>query len=81
MIRKNKDRWRTNYGKTIVDSYQSGTRYGKIGCAEVLIVKGWGVEGDAHGGDSDRQVSIFPVEALTKLPVEKKKEVLEDGYT
>ncbi|XCH79156.1 MAG: MOSC domain-containing protein [Candidatus Dehalobacter alkaniphilus] len=39
------------------------------------------MEGDAHGGDWDRQVSIFPVEALTKVPVEKQKEVLEDGYT
>jgi MOSC domain-containing protein YiiM len=48
---------------------------------EVLVVKGWGLEGDAHGGDWDRQVSIFPVEALTKVPVEKQKEVLEDGYT
>ncbi|MCM1565225.1 MAG: MOSC domain-containing protein [Dehalobacter sp.] len=48
---------------------------------EALIIKGWGLEGDAHGGDWDRQVSIFPIEALTKVPEEKQKEVLEDGYT
>ncbi|AGL00315.1 MOSC domain-containing protein [Desulfoscipio gibsoniae] len=48
---------------------------------EIKIVEGWGLEGDAHGGDWDRQVSIFPVEALDKVPAHKKEEVLNGGYT
>ncbi len=48
---------------------------------EVKIIAGWGFEGDAHGGDWDRQVSILPVEALAKVPPEKREEVLSDGYT
>ena len=48
---------------------------------EADIVEGWGLQGDAHGGDWDRQVSIFPVEALAMIPPEKREEVLADGYT
>ncbi len=49
--------------------------------SEVNVIKGWGLENDAHGGDWDRQVSIFPVEALEKVPENKKEEVLKGGYT
>ncbi|CAA7601729.1 Pyruvate kinase-like, insert domain protein [Acididesulfobacillus acetoxydans] len=49
--------------------------------SEVNMVPGWGLEGDGHGGDWDRQVSIFPLEALVKVPSEKREEVLSDGYT
>lgn len=35
---------------------------------KVMIFKGWGLDGDAVGGDLDRQVSIFPIEALAKVP-------------
>lgn len=47
----------------------------------VEVIEGWGLEGDAHGGDWDRQVSILPVEAMDKVPAEKKEEVLGGGYT
>lgn len=53
----------------------------KSDVVEVKVLEGWGLEGDAHGGDWDRQVSIFPVEALDKVPEGKKVEVLADGYT
>jgi len=49
--------------------------------SEVKVLEGWGLEGDAHGGEWDRQVSIFPIEALEKVPQGKKAEVLADGYT
>ncbi|MFZ5596321.1 MAG: ankyrin repeat domain-containing protein [Bacillota bacterium] len=45
------------------------------------IIEGWGLKGDAHGGDWDRQVSILPVESLEKVPPGKKEEVLQGGYT
>jgi len=48
---------------------------------QVKVIEGWGLDGDAHGGDWDRQVSIFPVECLKKVPPEKKEEVLKGGYT
>ncbi|MGI5901785.1 MAG: MOSC domain-containing protein [Desulfitobacteriia bacterium] len=48
---------------------------------EVMVIEDWGLEGDAHAGDWDRQVSIFPVEALAKVPEEKREEVLNAGYT
>lgn len=45
------------------------------------VIENWGLKGDAHGGDWDRQISIFPLEALEKVPEEKKEEVYGDGYT
>ncbi len=35
---------------------------------EIMVIENWGLEGDAHGGDWDRQVSVFPIEALDKVP-------------
>ncbi len=48
---------------------------------EINLIAGFGLEGDAHGGDWDRQISIFPVEALERVPEEKIEEVLNGGYT
>jgi len=53
----------------------------KTSVNEVNVIEGWGLEGDAHGGDWDRQVSVFPVEALDKVPKHKIEEVLSGGYT
>ncbi len=47
---------------------------------EANVLEGWGVEGDAHGGDWDRQVSIFPLEALDLLPEERRAQVEQAGY-
>jgi len=48
---------------------------------EARVIENWGLEGDAHAGDWDRQVSIFPEEALAKVPAEKREEVMSSGYT
>lgn len=53
----------------------------KFTIPEVNVVLGWGLEGDGHGGPWDRQVSIFPIEALAKVPPHKKDEVSQGGYT
>jgi len=53
----------------------------KNSVAEINVIENWGLEGDAHGGNWDRQVSIFPIEALAKVPEEKRAEVLSAGYT
>lgn len=48
---------------------------------EVKVIENWGLENDAHGGNWDRQVSIFPIEAMSKVPAEKYDEVVNGGYT
>lgn len=53
----------------------------KNSVSKATILKEWGVEGDAHGGDWDRQISIFPIEALGKVPEHMKAEVEAGGYT
>jgi MOSC domain-containing protein YiiM len=53
----------------------------KTSIEEVNVLENWGLEGDAHGGDWDRQVSIFPVEAMTKVPEHKLQEVENGDYT
>lgn len=47
----------------------------------INALEGWGIEGDAHSGDWDRQISIFPVEAIEKVPPAKMNEVLNGGFT
>lgn len=64
---------------TINISPERGTE--KSSVEQIEIIEGWGLEGDAHGGDWDRQVSILPVESLEKVPAEKKEEVSGGGYT
>lgn len=48
---------------------------------QVNVIEDWGLEGDGHGGDWDRQVSILPIEALIKVPKEMQEEVNNGGYT
>lgn len=47
----------------------------------VNLIAGWGVEGDGHAGDWDRQISILPIEAMALVPADKKAEVEAGGYT
>ncbi|MBP2638414.1 MAG: hypothetical protein H6Q72_4321 [Firmicutes bacterium] len=53
----------------------------KTSVAKAQVIEGWGLENDGHGGNWDRQVSIFPVEAMEKVPPEKYEEVTSGGYT
>lgn len=53
----------------------------KTTIAEAVAVVSWGLEHDAHGGNWDRQVSIFPAEAMECVPKEKLEEVASGGYT
>lgn len=71
----------TRMGKVLSINISSIRGIDKTSTDEVKVIEGWGLEGDAHGGDWDRQVSIFPVEMLEKVPDHKKNEVLGGGYT
>jgi len=60
-------------------SEKRGTIKNSVNTAK--LIKDWGVEGDAHGGNWDKQISIFPLEALDKVPSHMKSEVSSGGYT
>ena len=60
-------------------SSEKGTEKNSI--QRAIAVEDWGIKGDAHAGHWSRQVSIFPVEALEKVPDDKREEVLAGGYT
>ena len=43
--------------------------------------QGWGLEGDAHAGPGDRQVSILPLEAMSLIPPPIRGTIAADDYT
>lgn len=47
----------------------------------VEVIENFGLSGDGHAGEWDKQVSVFPIEALEKVPKEMKREVEQGGYT
>lgn len=47
----------------------------------VEVIENFGLKDDGHAGDWDNQVSIFPIEALTKVPDSMKDEVSLGGFT
>ncbi len=47
----------------------------------VEVLENWGLKGDGHAGDWDKQVSVFPIEALENVPVNMKEEVEAGGFT
>ncbi len=48
---------------------------------EGYLREGWGLEDDAHAGDWDRQVSVFPVEAMALVPPSIKPTISEGDYS
>ena len=47
----------------------------------VEVIENFGLKGDGHAGEWDKQVSVFPVEALEKVPKHMKEEVDLGGFT
>jgi MOSC domain-containing protein YiiM len=43
--------------------------------------EGWGLEGDAHAGSWDRQISLFPLEAMALVPPDIKPTIAEGDYS
>lgn len=41
----------------------------------------WGLEGDAHGGNWDRQISLFPMEAVALVPKAIRESFEENTYS
>jgi MOSC domain-containing protein YiiM len=53
----------------------------KKNVGEGYLREGWGLDGDAHAGAGDRQVSILPLEAMALVPPAIKATISDDDYT
>jgi MOSC domain-containing protein YiiM len=53
----------------------------KENVGEGYLREGWGLEGDAHAGAGDRQVSILPLEAMALVPAAVMATIGADDYT
>lgn len=60
-------------------SEKRGTEKSQV--PSVNVIEKFGIEGDAHAGNWDRQISILPIEALEKVPSDKIEEVKKGGFT
>ncbi|UCC65893.1 MAG: MOSC domain-containing protein [Deltaproteobacteria bacterium] len=45
------------------------------------LQEGWGLVGDAHAGDWDRQISILPLEAMALIPPSIRSTISDEDYT
>jgi MOSC domain-containing protein YiiM len=53
----------------------------KKNVGEGNLREGWGLEGDAHAGPGDRQVSILPLEAMALVPPAIRATFADNDYT
>jgi len=53
----------------------------KKNVGEGYLREGWGLDGDAHAGAGDRQVSILPLEAMALVPAAIRATLSDDDYT
>ena len=54
-------------GRVVAVSISTEKGVPKENVPQVRVVPGWGVEGDAHGGDWHRQVSLLALESIEKM--------------
>lgn len=53
----------------------------KKNVGEGYLREGWGLEGDAHAGPWDRQISVFPLEAMALVPADIRPTIAEGDYS
>jgi MOSC domain-containing protein YiiM len=68
-------------GKVIAVNTADKRGIPKKNVREGYLREGWGLEGDAHAGAWDRQISVFPLEAMALVPPEIKPTIAEDDYS
>ena len=68
-------------GKVIAVNTAEKRGIPKKNVGEGYLREGWGLEGDAHAGAWDRQISVFPLEAMALVPSEIKPTIAEDDYS
>jgi len=69
--------------KGIVIAVNSATERGvfKKNVGKGHLKKDWGLEGDAHAGNWDRQISILPIEAMDLVPPSIMSTLCSEDYT
>jgi MOSC domain-containing protein YiiM len=68
-------------GKVIAVNTADKRGIPKKNVGEGYLREGWGLESDAHAGAWDRQISVFPLEAMALVPPEIKPTIAEDDYS
>jgi MOSC domain-containing protein YiiM len=68
-------------GKVIAVNKAAQRGIAKRNVGEGYLREGWGLEGDAHAGVGDRQVSILPLEAMALVPPAVRATIAADDYT
>ena len=56
-----------SHGKIAAISVSTEKGVGKTNVAQALLLENFGIEGDAHGGDWHRQVSLLAMESIDKM--------------
>jgi MOSC domain-containing protein YiiM len=56
-----------SFGKIVAVSISTDKGIPKENVPQAQVVLGWGLEGDAHGGDWHRQVSLLAIESIEKM--------------
>ena len=68
-------------GKVIAVNQAEVRGIPKRNVKEGYLREEWGLEGDAHAGKWDRQISVFPLEAMTLVPPDIIPTIAEDDYS
>jgi len=68
-------------GKVIAVNTAEQRGIPKKNVGEAYLREGWGLEGDVHAGAWDRQVSVFPLEAMALVPPDIRPTIAEDDYS
>jgi len=68
-------------GKVIAVNKAAKRGVPKINVHEGYLREEWGLDGDAHAGAWDRQVSILPLEAMALVPPDIRATLSDDDYT
>jgi molybdopterin adenylyltransferase len=69
------DKLRISAGKVVAVSISAEKGVSKTNVKEARLVPAWGLEGDAHGGDWHRQVSLLAVESIEQMRRSKSLDV------
>jgi MOSC domain-containing protein YiiM len=68
-------------GKVIAVNQAEVRGIPKRNVGEGYLRAGWGLEGDAHAGPWDRQISVFPLEAMALMPPDIMSTLEEGDYS
>jgi len=68
-------------GRVIAVNMAAQRGIAKSNVGKGYLREGWGLEGNAHAGAGERQVSILPLEAMVLVPPAVRATIAADDYT